>query len=81
LPGFDVTDWQGLLAPAMTPAVVIERLNREVIRILGEREVKDRLAAAGLQVATNTPTQFAEFIRAEIDKWGKVIRAAGIKPE
>jgi tripartite-type tricarboxylate transporter receptor subunit TctC len=90
LPGFDVTDWQGLLAPARTPAVVIERLNREVIRILGEREVKDRLAqyaknprpaAAGLQVATNTPTQFAEFIRAEIDKWGKVIRAAGIKPE
>ena len=81
LPGFDVTDWQGLLAPAKTPATVIDRLNRETIRILNEREVKDRLAAAGLQVATNTPAQFADFIRAEIDKWGKVIRAAGIKPE
>ncbi len=81
LPGFDVTDWQGLLAPAKTPAAVVDRLNRETIRILGERDVKERLAAAGLQVVTNTPTQFADFIRAEIDKWGKVIRSAGIKPE
>jgi tripartite-type tricarboxylate transporter receptor subunit TctC len=81
LPGFDVTDWQGLLAPAKTPAAVVDRLNRETIRILGERDVKERLAAAGLQVVTNTPTQFAEFIRTEIDKWGKVIRSAGIKPE
>ena len=81
LPGFEVTDWQGLLAPAKTPAAVIERLNRETIRILNERDVKDRLGSAGLQVVTNTPQQFADFIRSEIDKWGKVIRAAGIKPE
>jgi tripartite-type tricarboxylate transporter receptor subunit TctC len=81
LPGFEVTDWQGLLAPAKTPAAVTERLNRETIRILNERDVKERLAAAGLQVVTNTPAQFADFIRSEIDKWGKVIRAAGIKPE
>ena len=81
LPGFEVTDWQGLLAPAKTPAAIIERLNRETIRILNEREVKQRLAAAGLQVVTNTPGQFGDFIRSEIDKWGKVIRSAGIKPE
>ncbi len=81
LPGFEVTDWQGLLAPAKTPAAVIERLNREALRVLNEREVKERLANAGLQVVTSTPQQFADFIRAEIDKWGKVIRAAGIKPE
>ena len=81
LPGFEVTDWQGLLAPAKTPAAGVERLNRETLRILNERETKDRLAAAGLQVVTSTPAQFAEFIRSEIDKWGKVIRSAGIKPE
>lgn len=81
LPGFEVTDWQGLLAPAKTPAAIIERLNRETIRILNEREVRERLASAGLQTVTSTPPQFADFIRAEIDKWGKVIRAAGIKPE
>ena len=81
LPGFEITDWQGLLAPAKTPAAVIERLHRETLRILNEREVKERLAAAGLQVVTTTPSQFADFIRAEIDKWGKVIRTAGIKPE
>ena len=81
LPGFEITDWQGLLAPAKTPAAVIDRLNRETLRILNERDVKERLAAAGLQVVTTTPLQFADFIRAEIDKWGKVIRTAGIKPE
>lgn len=81
LPGFEVTDWQGLLAPAKTPAAVVDRLNRETTRILGEREVRERLSAAGLQPVTNTPQQFTEFIRAEIDKWGKVIRGAGIKPE
>ena len=81
LPGFEVTDWQGLLAPAKTPAVIIERLNRETIRILNEREVRERLASAGLQTVTSTPPQFADFIRVEIDKWGKVIRAAGIRPE
>ncbi len=81
LPGFEITDWQGLLAPAKTPAAVIDRLNRETIRILNEREVKERLATAGLQVVTNTPAQFADFIRTEIDKWGKVIRSAGIKAE
>jgi tripartite-type tricarboxylate transporter receptor subunit TctC len=81
LPGFEITDWQGLLAPAKTPAAVIERLNRETLRVLNEREVKVRLANAGLQVVTNTPQQFADFIRAEIDKWGKVIRAAGIQQE
>lgn len=81
LPGFEVTDWQGLLAPAKTPAAVVERLHRETVRILNERDVKDRLAGAGLQVVTNTPQQFADFIRSEIDKWGKVIRGAGIKPE
>ena len=70
-----------LMISAKTPAAVVDRLNRETIRILGERDVKERLAAAGLQVVTNTPTQFADFIRAEIDKWGKVIRSAGIKPE
>ena len=81
LPGFEITDWQGLLAPAKTPVAVVERLNRETLRILNERDVKERLAAAGLQVVTTTPVQFADFIRAEIDKWGKVIRYAGIKPE
>ncbi len=81
LPGFDVTDWQGLLAPAKTPAAIIDRLNRETLRILNERDVKERLATAGLQVVTSTPAQFADFIRAEIEKWGKVIRAAGLKPE
>ncbi len=81
LAGFEVTDWQGLLAPAKTPPAVIERLHTESLRALNETSVKDRLAAAGLQVVTCTPSQFTNFIRSEINKWGKVIQAAGIKPE
>jgi tripartite-type tricarboxylate transporter receptor subunit TctC len=81
LAGFEVTDWQGLLAPAKTPSAVIERLHTESLRALNETSVKDRLAAAGLQVVTCTPSQFTDFIRSEINKWGKVIQAAGIKPE
>ncbi|MEI8035730.1 MAG: tripartite tricarboxylate transporter substrate binding protein [Betaproteobacteria bacterium] len=81
LAGFEVTDWQGLLAPAKTPPAVIERLHTESLRALNETSVKDRLAAAGLQVVTCTPSQFTDFIRSEINKWGKVIQAAGIKPE
>jgi len=81
LPGFDVTDWQGLLAPARTPAGVIERIHKETTRVLHERDVKERLANAGLQVTTNAPGEFAEFIRTESRKWGDVIQKSGITRE
>ncbi len=81
LPGYEVQSWFGVLAPAGTPREIVQRLHTEIVRILTAQEVKDRLAADGAEVMANTPEQFAAYIRAEIAKWGKVIREARIRPE
>lgn len=81
VPGFDVSSWFGVLAPAGTPREVIDRLHTEIARILTTREVKERLAADGAEPVGNTPQEFAAFIRSELVKWGKVVKGAGIRPE
>ena len=81
VPGYEVTSWYGLAAPAKTPRAVIERLNGTVVKVLNMPDIRDRLTGLGAAGVGNTPEQYAEFIRAEIAKWGKVIKAAGIKGE
>jgi len=81
LPGYEVPSWFGVLAPAGTPREVISRLHAEITKIMQSADVKERLAADGAEVVANTPEQFSAYIRAEITKWGKVIREAGIRPE
>ncbi len=79
LPGFVVTGWYGLLAPAGTPAPVIAKLNAELVSTLKQADVRQKLAGLGLDVETSTPQGFADFIRAEIAKYAKVVRLAKIK--
>ena len=81
LPGYEITTWYGLVAPAGTPEAVVARLNREVLRIMALPEVQQRLAADGVEAATTSPEQFGEFIRAEIRKWAKLVQDAGIRAE
>jgi tripartite-type tricarboxylate transporter receptor subunit TctC len=81
LPGFEATNWYSILGPAGTPRPIVDRLNRDVGRALSVPDARDRLAGVGAEVATQSPDEFAAFIRSEIDKWAKVIRAAGIKVE
>ncbi len=81
VPGFDVRAWFGLFAPANTPRPIIERLNRELVKILALPEVKDKMAVHGMQPGGGTPESLGTFLVAEIDKWGKVIREAGIRSE
>ncbi len=81
VPGYEVTSWYGLSAPAKTPQAIIARLNSEAVRALNNAELRDRLLGLGADPAGNTPEQYAAFIRDEIDKWAKVIKAAGIKSE
>lgn len=81
VPGFDVNAWVGLMAPAGTPPAVVQKLNREIAAILGAAEVKDRLQSDGSEVVAASSEAFGTHIRAELDKWGKVIKAAGIKAE
>ncbi len=71
--------WYGLLAPAGTPKTIIAKLNADSQRVLAMQEVKDRLTGAGINAAGSTPEEFGKFIRAELDKWGPVVKAAGIK--
>jgi len=80
LPGYDASGWYGLLAPAGTPADVVRRLNAEVVRILREPAVAERLSGQGADPAPSAPETFAAFIRVEIDKWARLVKAAGMKP-
>jgi tripartite-type tricarboxylate transporter receptor subunit TctC len=77
-PGLESYVWFGLYAPARTPAVLIDRINREVVSILRTHEARDALLAQGAEAVPNTPAEFAAFQRQEIAKWGKVIRDAHI---
>jgi tripartite-type tricarboxylate transporter receptor subunit TctC len=79
LPGFETGTWYGIVAPAATPAAVLERLNREIARIVALPDVAERLQAMGLVAAVGPRAAFGEFIRAEIAQYNKVIRSAGIK--
>ncbi len=81
VPGFEVQNWQGLVVPAKTPRAIVERLNREVVMVLALPAMIDALGAQGLDPLSNTPAQFDKLIRAEIDKWRKLVQATGIHVE
>ena len=81
VPGFDVTAWFGLFAPAKTPRPVIELLNRETVRILALPDVREKMAAHGIQAGGGTPEALGQFLGSEIDKWAKVVRDAGIRAQ
>ncbi len=80
IPGFVANTWYGVLAPANTPRPVVTKLNAEITKSVNNDQIRDRLAAQGFEVATSTPQGLAEYIRAEIDKWKRVVREAGITP-
>ena len=77
--GFDVSNWQGILAPAKTPAAIVQKLNRDVLAALKLPGMNEALAAQGLESAGGAPAAFGALIRSEIDKYRKVVSAAGIR--
>ncbi len=77
-PGLEVRYWYGLVAPADTPKVIVDKLNAEVNAILRLPEIQERLTASGMDPAASTPEQFATLIKADGERWSKVIRAANI---
>ena len=81
LADFEVTSWFGLLAPAGTPAAIIDKLHREAVRIVSQPDMREKFALIGLDVVSDAPDAFAEIIRIDTLKWAKVIRDAGIKVE
>ena len=81
VPGYEVTTFYGVSAPAKTPRAIIDRLHAEFARALNSPEVRERLQGLGADPVGNTPEQYTAFMRNEIAKWDKVIKAAGIKGE
>jgi tripartite-type tricarboxylate transporter receptor subunit TctC len=80
-PQFEAQSWVGMLAPAATPRVIVQRLNAEVNKVLAEPDVKARFNTLGYEIAGGTPEQFGEWLRSESAKWGKVIRDNHITAE
>lgn len=78
VPGYDVVGWYGLVAPASTPTLIIERLNREIVRILHSKTLKDRLAQDGVEVGADTAERFGAFLKSELAKWGRAVREAKV---
>ena len=81
VPGFETGSWQGVLAPAGTPADIVMKLNAELASILNSSDMKDKLAAQGAEARTNSPEVFGGFISKEKERWAKVVKGAGIKIE
>ena len=81
LPGYESTQWFGVLAPSGTPRPIIERLHKDITAALRSTEVKQHLASEGAIVVASTPAEFAAYLRSETEKWARVVKAAGIKPE
>lgn len=77
LPGFDVSSWAGLVAPAGTPRHIIARVHAETVKVITGREVREALGREGAEPVGNTPEQFAAFIREEVAKWAKAVKQAG----
>jgi tripartite-type tricarboxylate transporter receptor subunit TctC len=78
LPGFEVTQWYGVLAPAGTAPSIIKILNREIARAMDTPRFAQQFLNIGADPASTTPEDFAALIKADIEKWGKVVKAAGI---
>ena len=79
VPGYDFTNWFGLLAPARTPRDIIDKLNADVVATLAEPQLHGELEQMGAVVIANTPTQFALQINADSAKWGKIVTQGNIK--
>jgi tripartite-type tricarboxylate transporter receptor subunit TctC len=81
IPGFGNDVWYGLLAPAATPRNVVVKLSEGISSAIALPDVRDRMLAGGLEPVGNPPDEFAAYLRAEVAKWSKVIRAAGIRAD
>jgi len=81
VPGYEATAWYGLFAPAGTPPAIVSKLNAESVRILRMPTIAERVANLGAEPVGSTPAEYADFLKAEMARWGKVVRAAGIKSD
>jgi len=78
LPGYDVANWVGIVAPAGTPAAIVDKLNKEIAAAMQSPEVQKQLANEGAETTYMTPAQFSDFMEKELAKWGRVVKEGSI---
>ena len=81
IPGFEVGAWAGVMAPAKTPMVIVRKLHGEIVKASQDSELKAKLAQEIMDLVASSPEDYAAYLRSEMDRWSKVIRMAGVKPE
>jgi tripartite-type tricarboxylate transporter receptor subunit TctC len=81
LPGYEAYAWAGMIGPANMPAAIVQRLSKEITEIVAMKDVTERMLAEGTVPTPSGPEEFAAYMRAELKKWGEVVKLAGIKPE
>ncbi|HXZ54917.1 MAG TPA: tripartite tricarboxylate transporter substrate binding protein [Burkholderiales bacterium] len=81
VPGFEAITWHGVVVPRATPAQLVERLNADIVRALGARDLRERLESLGAELAPGSPRDFADYIAGEIPKWAKVVKDSGARAE
>jgi tripartite-type tricarboxylate transporter receptor subunit TctC len=81
VPGYEVAGWYGVLAPAATPPAIVDKLNREIVRIVHLPEVAEKMESDGSEPVGSTPQQFAAHIKAEVEKWRDLIQKIGIRTD
>ena len=79
--GYEFSTWYGLLVPGRTPAAIVGQLNGATARILATPALKEQFAGQGIEAASSSPAEFGTYLKSEVAKWGKVIKAANIKAE
>jgi tripartite-type tricarboxylate transporter receptor subunit TctC len=81
LPGFDIGAWNGILAPARTPPAVVTRLNAEILKLTQNAEAREHAAAQGVELIADSPEEFRAYIKAQIERFAKVVKATGMRPD
>jgi tripartite-type tricarboxylate transporter receptor subunit TctC len=81
VPGYVATNWFGTAVPARTPPAIVAKVSQEIARVLRLPDVGERLLAQGLEPASSTPEEFSAYIKSEMTKWAKVVKASGAKAD
>ena len=79
--GYEAAQWYGVVAPAGTPAPVVNKLSSDINAIAAQADVSERFFSQGIEPVSSTPEQFAAFIKASVAKYGKIVKALGVRPE
>jgi len=81
VPGYESSIWFGVVVPTGTPPLIIEKLNREIVRILSAKEMRETLLAQGFDAEASTPEEFTRYLKSEIERYARIVKVAGIPTE